>query len=398
MNKRVLFVDDETLVLQGLRRSLRPMRDEWDMEFLDSAEAALAAMEQRPFDVLVTDMRMPMMDGAQLLEAVRQRFPHTARIVLSGHSSLETIMRAVTPAHQYLSKPCDIDELKQKLTRALAIQDVLLDPAMQQIVSQLPSVPSLPTLYVQITDALQKEDGTLSEVARIISQDMGMCAKMLQLVNSAFFGLPCRVSSPAQAVSLLGLDNVKALVLSIGIFSQLDPGLLCDMSSLWEHSFKTAMYAKAISTAQGADWADSKAGDSAFTAGLLHDIGKLVLACSMPGKYQLVLLKLDSRGGDASSLEQEIFGCTHGQIGAYLMGLWGLPDMIVETVGWHHIPAQLRPIAFCPLLAVHAANRFQHGRAVPDEKDPDTRKLLEDLNLLPQIPLWAKACKKLESV
>jgi HD-like signal output (HDOD) protein/CheY-like chemotaxis protein len=395
MHKRVLFVDDEVRVLQGLQRSLRPMRDQWEMEFLDSAAAALAAMEQCPFDVLVTDMRMPMMDGAQLLEEVRRRFPQTARIVLSGHSSMETVMRAVTPAHQYLSKPCDVDELKQKLTRALAIQDVLLDPALQQIVSQLPSVPSLPTLYVQITEALQQEDGTLAEVARIISQDMGMCAKMLQLVNSAFFGLPCRVSSPAKAVSLLGLDNVKALVLSIGVFSQLDPGMACDMSSLWEHSFQTALYAKAISTAQGMD---SRTADSAFTAGLLHDIGKLVLACSMPDKYQQVLLQVEARGGDTSSLEREIFGCTHGQIGAYLMGLWGLPDMIVETVGWHHHPAQLKPTGFCSLLAVHAANEFQHGRPLPAEKDPDTRNILEELNLLPHVPHWLEACRKLESV
>jgi HD-like signal output (HDOD) protein len=248
---------------------------------------------------------------------------------------------------------------------------------------------------VQITDALQKEDGTLAEVARIISQDMGMCAKMLQLVNSAFFGLPCRVSNPAQAVSLLGLDNVKALVLSIGVFTQLDPGLLCDMSSLWDHSFKTAMCAKAISTCQGAD---PRAADSAFTAGLLHDIGKLVLACSLPEKYQQVLMHLESRAGDSSSLELEIFGCTHGQIGAYLMGLWGLPDMIVESVGWHHIPAQIKPVVFGPLIAVHAANLIQHGRPVPAEKDPESQKVLEELNLLPQIPLWTEACRKLESM
>ena len=232
MSKRVLFVDDEALVLQGLQRSLRPLRNEWEMVFLDSAEAALAAMEQQPFDVLVTDMRMPRVDGAQLLQDVRERFPQTVRFVLSGHSDRETVMRAVVPAHQYISKPCDVEELKQKLARAFAIQEVLQDAALRRLVSQLPSVPSLPSLYVQITNALQAEEGSLSEVARIISQDMGMCARILQLVNSAFFGLPSRITSPAQAVSLLGFDNVQALVLSIGIFSQLGPGLLDDMSQL----------------------------------------------------------------------------------------------------------------------------------------------------------------------
>src|ERR1700751_643330 len=107
MSKRVLFVDDEAMVLSGLQRSLRPMRNEWEMAFVNSGAEALQLMEHEPFDIIVTDMRMPVMNGAQLLEEVKRRFPQCFRIILSGQADQETIMRAVDPTHQYLSKPCD---------------------------------------------------------------------------------------------------------------------------------------------------------------------------------------------------------------------------------------------------------------------------------------------------
>ena len=107
MPKRLLFVDDEAMVLSGLRRALHGMRAEWDMHFVDGAEAALKILDEMPFDVVVSDMRMPKMDGAQLLERVKMRHPDVIRMVLSGQSSRAAVLRSLAPAHQFLSKPCD---------------------------------------------------------------------------------------------------------------------------------------------------------------------------------------------------------------------------------------------------------------------------------------------------
>ena len=113
MNKRILFVDDEPMILQGIQHSLRGMRAEWEVALANSGAEALETMAQAPFDVVITDMRMPGMDGAQLLDLVKVKFPRTVRIILSGQSDRETILRSVGPSHQYLSKPCDLDELKR---------------------------------------------------------------------------------------------------------------------------------------------------------------------------------------------------------------------------------------------------------------------------------------------
>src|ERR1700690_993982 len=191
MSKRILFVDDEPMILEAIQHSLRSMRAEWDVKFANSGREALETMALIPFDVVITDMRMPGMDGAQLLELVKARFPRTVRIILSGQSDRETILRSVGPSHQYLSKPCDLDELKQKLVRAFALREMLDDPHLKEVIGRLKTVPSLPALYVAVTEALRHPETPIRKIGDLIAQDMGMCAKVLQLANSAFFGLSC---------------------------------------------------------------------------------------------------------------------------------------------------------------------------------------------------------------
>ena len=237
MPKRLLFVDDEAMVLNGLRRALHGMRQEWDMQFVDSAAAALKTLDQETYDAIVTDMRMPVMDGAQLLEQVKERHPDVVRIVLSGQSSREAVFRSIAPAHQFLSKPCDPQELVTRLGQAFAMRDLLSNQSLKTVVSRLRSIPSLPTLYEELTAVLRREDPSLGQIERIIAKDVGMAAKILQLANSAFIGSRGRVSSLLQAVSLIGTETVRALVLSVHVFSSCDnPELGAYLPALWDHS------------------------------------------------------------------------------------------------------------------------------------------------------------------
>ncbi len=202
MLRRLLFVDDEAMVLSGLRRALHGMRQEWNMEFVESGAAALQALDQERYDAIISDMRMPVMDGAQLLEQVKQRHPDVVRVVLSGQSSREAIFRSIAPAHQFLSKPCDPQELVTRLGQAFAMRDLLSNESLKTVVSGLRSIPSLPRLYEELTTVLQREDPSLGQIERIIAKDVGMAAKILQLANSAFIGSRGRVSSLIQALSL----------------------------------------------------------------------------------------------------------------------------------------------------------------------------------------------------
>jgi HD-like signal output (HDOD) protein len=360
--KNILFVDDEPKVLQGLQRQLHRMRNEWKMNFAEGGNNALEFMAHSPVDVIVTDMMMPGMDGAQLLNEVMQRYPNTVRIVLSGHVDRESAYRLVGPAHQYLSKPCEAEELHTAVSRAFALRDLLSNEQLKQLATRTKSLPTLPTLYSQLTKELEKEDPSVEQVAEIIAKDLGMTTKMLQLVNSAFFGLPQRITDSAEAVSYLGLATVRSLVLSLQVFSQFDEKKIKGFSidTLAQHCWVTGLFARKIAQVERAD---SKVQDQCFLAGLLHDVGQLILAAGMPEKYGQVLEIARSRNESVWFAEKEEFGATHAELGGYLLGLWALPNPVVEAVAFHHQPDQSPTNGFSPLIAVHIANSFAHDYA-----------------------------------
>ncbi|MEM8946927.1 MAG: response regulator [Planctomycetota bacterium] len=352
---RVLFVDDEPKVLQGLRRMLRAYRREWTMEFCEGPEQALAALASEPFDVVVTDMRMPGMDGAELLTRVRDQYPDTVRIVLSGQSEQERILRAVGPAHQYLSKPCDPEFLRQTIARASMLNKRMNNPQLKTLVAKMDSLPSLPDIYFQLSEELRSDDASVDRVGALISRDISMTAKVLQLVNSSFFGLPVHVNDAKHAAALLGLNTLKPLVLTASIFRQLEESRVSAtfLESVLSHSLAVAGIAKQVANTEGLP---REVVDNTFIAGALHDVGKVVLADNFGRSYTALCHKAKAQDQRIIDLETAEFGASHADVGGYLLGLWGLPQDLIEAVAFHHDPAASANEGFSPLAAVHVAN------------------------------------------
>lgn len=388
--KQLLFVDDEPKLLDGLKRALRSMRHEWDMTFVTSGAEALKALEQAPFDVVVSDMRMPGMDGAQLLNEVQQRYPQIVRIVLSGHSDQSMIYQSIAATHQYLAKPCESELLRVAVIRACALRELLGNDSLHRLVTGMQQIPSRPTLYAEIRSEAESKTASLGTIGAIISKDMGMTAKILQLVNSAYFGLRGIVSTAEQAVSLLGLDTVQALVLTVHVFSQFapTPGSRFNMNRLWEASTETGSLARAIAKAEQAP---ALVIDQSYTAGLLHDVGKLVFAANVPKRYDATLTTAYDQGIPLWEVERQEFGATHAEVGAYLLGLWGLSDPIVEAVVFHHYPSDCVGNTFSPLTAVHVANVLQQElsqQATEDVPFQIDSTYLDTLHLTDRLPHW----------
>lgn len=375
--RSILFVDDEAKILQGLKRMLRIVRKQWDMHFVTSGKDALEALDAHPVDVVVSDMRMPGMDGAQLLSEVQRRHPQVVRIVLSGHSDQELTLKAVSPAHQYLSKPCAADVLISTINRACELNNLLSRKALKQAISRMDSLPSLPTLYAQIMAEVQSTDASIQGVGKIIAQDVGMTTKVLQLVNSSFFGLVRHIADPVHAVNLLGLDTIKALVLTVEVFSTFknDDLPLTFVEGLWHHSLFCGELAKRIARQEDVP---KNTVDDSYMAGLLHDVGKLVLATNLPGEYRQVLARMEEQEASSADVESGIFGATHAEVGAYLLGLWGLPESIVEAVLYHHFPESFATDDFVPLSAVVAADRLAHNASL--RQDPENTAPQGDTN------------------
>jgi putative nucleotidyltransferase with HDIG domain len=366
ITRRVLFVDDEPKLLQGLSRMLRTERNNFQTAFAANGPEALSILAKEHFDVVVTDISMPQMTGLQLLAKVKDLYPDTVRIILSGEPDLDKLMKSVNVSHRFLNKPCDPDLLKSTILRTCRLSDFLRNDSMKKILTRIDSLPSMPSIYFEITEELQSNDASIQNVGKIISKDVALTSKILQLVNSAYFSLPRHISSPEHAAVLLGLNIIKSLVLVSHVFKSFDK---LDMPKnylqlLWSHNILTAKLAKAIAKEESID---RKVVDNSFIAGLLHDCGKLILASNFPEQYREIIVESDENNRAIWSVEEDILGITHAEVGAYLMELWGLPSPIIEALAFHHDPSIYGDSCFSPLTAVHIANAMAHEK--PDEAD-----------------------------
>src|SRR5690606_270630 len=384
--RSALFVDDEPLLLEGLARMLRPLRHDWEMTFVSSAREALAALDAQHFDVVVSDMRMPVMDGAALLERVRERQPDAVRIMLSGQTDREGVLRTINCAHRFLQKPCEPELLRLTLERACSLRELVRDRRVAEVAGSLGTLPSLPDVYVELTRAMASDDASARRVAAILSQDLGMTAKVLQLVNSAFFGLPRKVATVDQAVVLLGLELVRAIVLADGAFNALaSADSSAEAERLRHHGLAVGALARLIAQHEGAP---KTALDDATQAGFLHDIGRLVLATALPAESAEAAERAVRDGVTLHAAEEAVLGCSHAAVGAFLLGLWGLSDEIVEAVAFHHDPEHAAAGGFSPALAVYAANALA---AVHDDRaSADARAALAAAGCEHRVDGWLR--------
>jgi HD-like signal output (HDOD) protein len=386
--KRILFVDDEQNILDGVRRMLYGARNRWEMEFVSSGEAALLACKQQAFDVVVSDLRMPGMDGAELLGHIRDQFPATARIILSGYSEITLAARAVPVAHRVLSKPCNETELKDTIERVCTLQDVLCTPGLRQIIGTIGELPSLSSTYMALSQALRDAVTPIPAIAQIIEQDVAMSAKVLQLVNSGFFSFARRATSLQQAVNYLGLDTIKNLALYSETFRIFIPDPRIPelfYRNLQQHSQRTAIVVATLPLTR-------EVRGIALVAALLHDVGTLLLASTMPEEFCAVLVQMNDQGSSQAEAEEALLGISHAEIGAYLLGLWGINEIAVEAIAHHHHPTRISHSGLDCSVALYLAALLTLELEVHpndpqgEELSEASRKDLEALGVLEQYP------------
>ncbi len=392
MKHRILFVDDEVNILRGIKRMLRGMKDEWDMAFAENGKKALEMISKVPIDVVVSDMRMPGMDGAQLLNEVRKLHPGTARIILSGYSDKESILRTVGPAHQYLAKPCDGKLLIKTITSALELRKLLKKDNLRSIVSGLEALPTPLQVLSELLEELNSPKASASSVAEILSQDIAMTAQILKLTNSSFFAIPMGVTTAQHAVQLLGMETIRALVLMVGFFTTFEGGEkenpLLDTLSL--RSASIGGLAMAI-TEEGK--LEKAIANQACCAGMVSHVGTLLLSAKWPEKFRQAMLLSDAEDIGIVEAEKRIIGTSHAEIGAYLLGLWGFTDPIVEAVAYHHTPSKSVWRKRGPLMALHVAQHLTKSDGNIDDVNNNPgigldRQYLEELGVMDCLPVW----------
>src|SRR4051812_7688734 len=275
---RVLFVDDDACILGGLADALRRRPPGWDARFALGGQAGLDVLSAQRFDVVVSDLDMPGVGGIDVLARARERHPDAVRIVLSGGAGSGAALAATRVAHRYLAKPFREEHLRTAIDRAWHLRSLLREEGWRRAAGGVMALPSCPQIYTDLTELVADPDATAADAAAIVERDIAMTAKLLQLVNSAFFGLGRRVSRVQEAVHYLGLSTLRTLVLAAGAFEAFAPARPIegfDIGALQRRSYLAARVAQAIAP-------DEHARDDAFTAGMLHAVGLLVLARSDP--------------------------------------------------------------------------------------------------------------------
>lgn len=356
MSWRVLLVDDEELVIKGIQRNLQSI--ELDVDVALSGKEGLRLFKEKPYDVVISDLRMPEMDGNQFLNEICIHYPQSIRMVLSGYAEKKMLLDSIGVTHQLLAKPCDPQLLELSIRKALELKLFLKNDDLCRLISKIDRLPSLPKLFLDLQFATQNPESTIDEIAEIIEKDPPMMARIFQLANSPCFGVG-GVHRLADAIKTLGITTIKSLVLMGSVFdcwSQENSKTL-QLDALWSHSLLTSWYSKQL--------ASSHKHDPTFcelcsTAGLLHDIGKVIFLVLFAEEYSQIVQESRRSKRPLIDCEKEAFGVAHPEVGAYLLGLWGLPTPIVEAVLYHHQPNLSTIQEISPLSFVHIAESLSH--------------------------------------
>ena len=381
---RLLFVDTSPQNMAVYQTLFAGDKEHWECHYADSIKVAFDKLSCADFDMVVTDIKMPVLNGIPLLETIAQMYPNIIRIVLIPALSADYSKHLVKYAHRIIVRPKTPDQLETLVARVFRLYKMIMRPQAIKFIDGLETIPSLPKIYGDLVAELESPSPSVKKAGILISQDLGMSASILKMVNSAYFGLSKRITSPEFAVSLLGLDIVQGLVLTAHLFTAFSNAetKLLNLESIVEHSLIVGFLAKEMARHEKLPPAVA---DSVYVAGILHDVGRLVFASHSPKLYRNVIDIAARENRQLYQVEQELFGATHAEIGAYLLGQWGLPELVIELIAYHHsseIPENL----VMELGALRAADVY--SKDILPASEPDSSDTLD--KIFASSPLLAK--------
>jgi HD-like signal output (HDOD) protein len=392
MKRQICFAGFAESELETLQPSLAALGTAWDCVVTPDAVTALAALAQAPFDAVVANLSPGGIDDAELLRQAAIQYPRTARFALAGVADRETVVNCIGAAHQFISKPWKPSELVSIVERSLALDAWLATDKLRSFVPRLGKLPGLPSTYFEVIKRAESPNSTVESIAEVIARDPALTARLLQMANSPACGLNQKVTSPAEAVSILGLETVKSLVLCLQLYGRTSPvpGASFSLDELWDHSFRVAkLSARIVLRCINSE----RMASEAYTAGLLHNIGQIVLATNLAGEYSAVVEVSRAQKWPLQEVELEQMGVTSSQVGAYLLGLWGMPLPLVEAVALHLSPASATMPDFSLLTVVHVANVLAQEANARHSGIPLPRldtQYLAALELPKKIDTWRK--------
>jgi HD-like signal output (HDOD) protein/ActR/RegA family two-component response regulator len=385
--KRLLFVDDEPLIRELYGTLGSTLGKGHEVHTAASAGEALDLLDEKNFDVVVSDLAMPEMDGIEFLSEVVRGYPQSARIVISGFADRLKVAECLTVGHRFFTKPFNLNGLSVLLRRICQYSYLVSNDRVRKMVCGTGALPTPPETYVRLRELVASPYAHIDDISAIVEEDPGLSTKLLHIVNSAQFGIGRQIVAPSEAVQIAGIEIIKALILSGQVFGfyerqNFNRGAFKD---LWAHSVNTAIAARKLAILEGLP---TDAAEECFFAGLLHDIGKLILAANAEREYSVAMELAAKASLPIEQAEMGLFSSTHAHVGAYLLALWGVPDSVITAVELHHTLDGNRISGFDTAVAVHVAQNLEPGGA---RKKLLNTSLLEKLGVMDRLPVWEEA-------
>ena len=387
---RILVLIDDVAALTQTGPHFAQLPDDWKVHVSHSSGDALCQLEQVSFDVIFVDLKAGPFASIQFLHKVWAKHASTIRFLLSDSLAPDLMVTCALGPHQVLLKPLEGTAIKNAIDRAALVNRLFQNKDVQTLVSRIRTFPSRPTIYAEVIRELRSSSASAQAVGELVSRDLAISTKLLQITNSAFFGFNRPVEKPGDAVLLLGMETTASLILGIEAFSQLDNVKLKYFSTdqVWKHCQIVANSARAIAEHVTQD---AELAQEAYTAALLHDIGKLALAVNLDEAYRDALNVGREKNIPAWQVERQAFGATHAEAGAYLLSLWGLPASVIEAVACHHLPARELSSEFTALTALHVANAIDNSltqQRLPGEETPMDLRYPAELRIIEQLDVF----------
>ena len=358
MGRTILVVDDEKATLNAFQRSLRGK--DFVIFTAGDGQSALDILAHENIDIIISDMRMPNMNGHQLLKKVKEMYPATTRLILSGYAEETEITKAILDgsSKMYLLKPWDSQMLIRTICKLLEVRELLQNRNLLLIINKMDGLHSLPRIFNKVMNMIDQEVD-MQRIAEVIEEDPVIAAKVLHIANSSFYGI--NTGSVGQAIVYLGLTAIKSIVLATSFCDLLEEragmfgkDLLWNRASMMNR-LVNRLYYKLMGR---------HISPTAATVGLLHDIGRVALLQQFPAEYTQMEAMLKERTDLLpDELEREIIGISHQEVGGYLLDWWGLPHQIVESAMFHHDPFNNNVVDRELVAVVHIANYYTQTMA-----------------------------------
>lgn len=393
----IIFVDDQNNILQGFRRSLHGLEDVWTINYAAGGKEALKIMQDNAVDVIVCDTNMPVMRGTELLQEVRSLYPKTIRLVLSGGGGRsDDVAVLLRTSHQFLSKPFDFEKLKAKVDLLLMLRARVKNNSLIELVAGLSELPCSPNLYREFRKELEDDGADLDKMSGYIAQDPGLTAKMLQSLNSTFFGVSKAGIHPYKAAQSMGPGTISYLFDENTHFSTIDASHTnyAFLAERYKRSVQCATLLEALAAVENLP---ESARSIAYTTGMLNDIGSIILAHRLPNEYAK-LIPYFKNGVSQREAEIKALGASHNDVGAYFLGLWGFPEAVINAAAYSQTPEKDPDQAVNMTTLAHVAQALVRADDLAGQKSHMNTAYLEKLGLIGRLQEWHDLNKEVQKM